>query len=107
MQICLPKVRSTYHVLNAKGQENKCICHFLVYVIRDGIFASSCRKCEEARIKHSKGISMLEISPNIAILLLIILLIFPHRRAPPQALYVDAMFTHQMFTEHSLGQALS
>ena len=63
-------------MLNAKGQENKCICHFLVYVIRDGIFASSCRKCEEARIKHSKGISMLEISPNIAILLLIILLIF-------------------------------
>ena len=63
-------------MLNAKSQENKCICHFLVYVIRDGIFASSCRKCEEARIKHSKGISMLEISPNIAILLLIILLIF-------------------------------
>lgn len=64
-------------MLNAKGQENKCICHFLVYVIRDGIFASSCKKCEEARIKHSKEISMLEISPNIAIiLLLIILLIF-------------------------------
>lgn len=27
--------------------------------------------------------------------------------APPQALYVDAVFTHQMFTEHSLGQASS
>ena len=27
--------------------------------------------------------------------------------APPQALYVDAIFIHQIFTEHSLGQELS
>ena len=27
--------------------------------------------------------------------------------APPQAFHVDVMFTHQMFTEHSLGQAPS
>ena len=41
-----------------------------------GFLPPHAKKCEEARIKHSKGILMLVISPNIAILLIILLLIF-------------------------------